>query len=153
MYTYLNVREDALDLFGFYELNELNAFKMLLSVSGVGPKAAVSILSSLTPERLALCVASGDAKSLKAPGVGPKIAQRIVLELKDKVDKEQIAGGVSGESTAGISVKTGNASEAISALEVLGYSRAEATQVITKLDGATPVEEMIKLGLKALAGK
>lgn len=153
VYTYLYVREDILELYGFVERSELNAFKMLISVSGVGPKAAISILSGLTPERFALCVASGDAKSLRVPGVGPKIAQRIVLELKDKVAKEQIASGAVGDTVMDAAVKTGNASEAISALEVLGYSRAEATQIVTKFDSDMSVEDMIKNGLKALAGK
>lgn len=153
IYTYLSVREDALDLFGFWDLAELNTFKMLISVSGVGPKAAVSMLSGLTPERFALAVASGDVKALKVPGVGPKIAQRIVLELKDKVAKEQIATGTMGTGIAEATAKSGNASEAVSALEVLGYSRTDATQVISKLDSDTSVEEMIKHGLKVLAGK
>lgn len=153
IYTYLYVREDILDLYGFSDLSELSAFKMLISVSGVGPKAAIAILSGLTPERFAFCVASGDVKSLKAPGVGPKTAQRIVLELKDKLSKEQITSGAVGETTIGAVAKSGNASEAISALEVLGYSRAEATQVVTRFDSEMSVEDMIKNGLKALAGK
>lgn len=154
VYTYLSVREDALDLFGFFDKSELEAFRMLISVSGVGPKAAVSILSSLTPERFALAVASGDVKALKAPGIGPKIAQRIVLELKDKIAKEREEGGALASVTPDLSAaKTGNASEAVSALEVLGYSRGEATQAVAKLDPGLPVEELIKLGLKALAGK
>ncbi|WMJ23291.1 Holliday junction branch migration protein RuvA [Paludicola sp. MB14-C6] len=154
VFTYLHVREDALELFGFYDLSELNTFKMLISISGVGPKAAISILSDLTPERFALCVATGDAKSLtKAQGIGLKTAQRIVLELKDKVAKEQIASGVVGETVLDVTNKTGNASEAISALVVLGYAQSDATQVITKLDSSMSVEDMIKNGLKALAGK
>lgn len=154
IYTYLHVREDALDLFGFAELNELNSFKMLISISGVGPKAAISILSDLTPEQFALCVATGDAKSLtKAQGIGLKTAQRIVLELKDKVAKNQLYSGVVGDTMSDISAKTGNASEAISALEVLGYARSDATQVITRLDSTMSIEDMIKSGLKALAGK
>ncbi len=154
VYTYLHVREDALDLFGFADTNELRSFKMLISISGVGPKAATSILSDLTPERFALCVATGDAKALtKAQGVGLKTAQRIVLELKDKIFKEQVASGVIGDTVIDISNKTGNASEAISALVVLGYMQSDATQVITKLDSNMSVEDMIKNGLKALASK
>ncbi|MFZ2537935.1 MAG: Holliday junction branch migration protein RuvA [Oscillospiraceae bacterium] len=154
IYTYLHVREDALELFGFAELNELNSFKMLISISGVGPKAAISILSDLTPEQFALCVATGDFKTLtKAQGIGLKTAQRIVLELKDKVSKNQITSGIVGDTMLDISAKTGNASEAISALEVLGYARSDATQVITRLDNNMSIEEMIKSGLKALAGK
>lgn len=156
VYTYLHVREDILELYGFADESELRSFKMLISISGVGPKAAISILSDLTPEQFALCVASGDAKSLtKAQGIGLKTAQRIVLELKDKLSKEQVAGGITGTPASGGSVmkNTGNAAEAISALEVLGYSRAEAIRIITSLDSEMPVEEMIKYGLKALAGK
>ena len=116
----------------------------------------MSILSDLTPERFALCVASNDAKALtKAPGIGLKTAQRIILELKDRIAKEQITQGAVGSTlpAASSSVTVGNASEAISALEVLGYSRAEATRAVMSLDSALSVEEMIKGGLKALAGK
>ena len=88
LYTYLNVREDALDLFGFADEQELECFKLLIGVSGVGPKAALAILSELTPDKLALCLATGDSKAItRAPGVGPKLAQRVVLELKDKLQK------------------------------------------------------------------
>lgn len=153
VYTYLHVREDALDLFGFSDTSELTSFKMLISISGVGPKAAISILSDLTPEKFALCVATGDSKTLtKAQGIGLKTAQRIVLELKDKISKEQVASGVVGDTVLDVSNKTGNASEAISALVVLGYAQSDATQIITKLDSNMSVEEMIKHGLKALAG-
>ena len=97
--TYLSVREDAVELFGFYDAAELNCFKMLISVSGVGPKAALSILSGMTPQAFALCVASGDGKTLtNAPGIGRKTAERIVLELKDKVSKQDVAAGVKGLS-------------------------------------------------------
>lgn len=154
MYTYLSIREDAADLYGFYEINELNTFKMLISVTGVGPKAAISILSSIASEKLAFYIASGDAKSITAaPGVGLKTAQRIVLDLKDKISKEQLTKNFSGVDIPDMQGKTGNSSEAITALEVLGYSRSEATSVITKLSPDMPVEEMIKQGLKDLAGK
>ena len=97
--TYLSVREDAVELFGFYDAAELNCFKMLISVSGVGPKAALSILSGMTPQAFALCVASGDGKTLtNAPGIGRKTAERIVLELKDKVSKQDVAAGVKGSA-------------------------------------------------------
>lgn len=153
VYTYMHVREDSLDLFGFSTTQELDTFKMLISITGVGPKAAISILSDLTPETFALCVATGDFKSLtKAQGIGAKTAQRIILELKDKITKEQIAGGVTGENISSVVSKSGNASEAISALIVLGYAQSEATKAITKLDSSLSVEDMIKQGLKALAG-
>ncbi|MEG2814475.1 MAG: Holliday junction branch migration protein RuvA [Oscillospiraceae bacterium] len=153
LFTYLNVREDAMELFGFADQNELTTFKMLISISGVGPKAAISILSDLTPEKFALCIASNDAKSLtKAQGIGLKTAQRIILELKDKISKNQIASGVVGATISDIAAKTGNASEAISALVVLGYAQSDVTQVITQLDSTISVEEMIKTGLKKLSG-
>ena len=155
LYTYLHVREDAMELFGFSHSSELNCYKMLISVSGVGPKAALSILSDHTPEQFALCVASSDAKTLtRSAGIGLKTAQRIVLELKDKVSKEQVAGGVTGKAASfSAGPVTGNASEAISALVVLGYSQSDAASVVTSMDPSTSVEDMIKAGLKALAGK
>ncbi len=152
LYTHLNVREDALDLYGFYDMAELNCYKMLTSVSGVGPKVGLSILSDSTPERLALNIAAGDSKALtKAQGVGPKLAQRIVLELKDKVGAAEIAEGLSETPAAGLNLQAGNAGEAISALTVLGYSQTDAAAIIAKLDPAMPVEEMIKTALKQMA--
>lgn len=152
VYTYLYVREDILELYGFAEQAELSSFKMLISVSGVGPKAAIAILSDLTPEQFALCVATGDAKALtSAQGIGVKIAQRIILELKDKLSKEQIKLGVVEGGAINTAIKVGNAAEAISALEVLGYGRSDATRIITGLPADMPVDEMIKHGLKALA--
>lgn len=153
LYTYLHIREDACDLFGFYDAEELNCFKMLISVSGVGPKVGLAILSELTPQKFALCVASGDAKSLtRAQGVGPKLAQRIVLELKDKVEKSAVSAGIA-EIPSFVTAQSGSASEAMSALVVLGYSQSEAVRALSKLDGSLSVEELIKQGLKALAGK
>ena len=153
LFTHLVIKEDALELYGFSEMAELQTFKMMISVSGVGPKAAVSILSNLSPERFALCVASGDAKSLRAHGVGPKTSERIVLELKDKVSKAQIASGIASTDSPAVYEKGGNAAEAISALEVLGYTRGEAAGAVGKLDASMSVEEMIKSALKMLAGK
>ena len=151
LYTYLSVREDALDLFGFCDEDELECFKLLISVSGVGPKAALSILSLLTPESLALAVASGDAKAVtKAQGVGAKIANRIILELKNKFSAElteeqsEIVGAV--QMTAGAE----NLSEAIEALVQLGYSRSEAAVALGKLDSSLSVEELIRQALKSL---
>ena len=154
LFTYLNVREDALDLYGFYDLAELECYKMLTGVSGVGPKAGVAILSELTPEKVALCIASGDAKTMtRAQGVGPKLAQRIVLELKDKF-KGCFAEGFSDDiMAAGIASASGNAGEAVSALVILGYSQSEASVAIGKLDNELPVEELIRQGLKMLARK
>lgn len=152
LYTYLNVREDAVELFGFFDTEERNCFKMLISVSGVGPKAALSILSNVTPSQFALCVASGDSKSLtRAKGIGAKIAQRIVLELKDKISNEQLAGGVTDSGSAAVLAGSGNTAEAVSALVVLGYSKTDAVQALSSYPADTPVEELIKAGLKALA--
>ena len=150
LFTYLNVREDALDLFGFSDSKELGCFKMLISVSGVGPKAALSILSEATPEKFALYVASGDAKALtRAQGIGNKIAQRIVLELKDKVSGKQAALGFA-DSDIPVSA-SGNVEEAVSALMVLGYTRSEASLAAAKADSSLPVEEIIRRSLKLLA--
>lgn len=150
LFTYMHITENSLDLFGFADNAELASFKQLISVSGVGPKAALSILSDITPSKLALCIATGDSKTLtKSPGIGTKIAQRIVLELKDKVAKEQ---KFTSEEFASAPAMTGNnISEAITALQTLGFSPAQCS---TALSGANPdssVEELIKFGLKNLA--
>lgn len=150
--TYMYVREDNIELFGFATEQELSCFKMLISVSGVGPKAGLAILSDTTPENFALHVATGDYKIFtKTKGVGPKLAQRVVLELKDKISKDQLVVNNSDIQTF-IPQATGSAiTEAISALVVLGYSQGEATAVIAKLDPTLPVEELIKASLKGLA--
>ena len=153
LYTYLHVREDNVELFGFATEQELNCFKMLISVSGVGPKAGLAILSDTDPERFALVVATGDYKAFtKTKGVGPKLAQRVVLELKDKITKEQLAsGGASEAFIEAASEGSGNISEAISALVVLGYSQTEAASVVAKLDPSLSVEELIRQSLKKIA--
>lgn len=152
LYTYLHISENSIDLFGFADQGELNCFKMLLGVTRVGPRAALSVLSSVTAEQFALAVASGDAKTLsRAPGLGMKTAQRIILELKDKISKEQAAAGISMPEITLMS-SSSNASEAINALVVLGYTQSEAAGVITKLDPELSVEDMIKQGLQKLAG-
>ena len=152
LYTYLHITENGIDLFGFADQGELNCFKMLLGVTRVGPRAALSVLSSVTAEQFALAVASGDAKTLsRAPGLGMKTAQRIILELKDKISKEQAAAGISMPEIPLVS-SSSNASEAINALVVLGYTQSEAASVIAKLDPELTVEDMIKKGLQKLAG-
>ena len=154
LYTYLHVAENAIDLFGFAEPGELSCFKMLIAVTRVGPKAALSVLSNVTPERFALCVASGDAKTIaKAPGIGTKTAQRIILELKDKMSRDAAELGFSGAAPAEVPSDASNAGEAISALVVLGYSKSEAASVIMKLDSSLSVEELIKAGLRALSSR
>ncbi len=156
LYTFLAVREDAVELFGFADRSELTCFKLLTGVSGVGPKAGISILSELSPEQVALAVAGGDYKSLtRAQGVGPKLAQRIVLELKDKMGLPSASGGV--VSIANISSASfnasGNAAEAVSALTVLGFSAGEASAVVAKLDNTLSVEEMVRQALKSFGGR
>lgn len=151
-YTYLAVREDAMDLYGFSSLAELDAFKLLITVSGIGPKAAVAILSELTPDKLALCIASGDAKSItKAQGVGKKTAERVVLELKDKMGS--IAVGAAADAVSSISNvgESSNTSEAVEALVALGYSQSDAAVVVGSMDKSLSVDDMIRLGLKQLA--
>lgn len=151
LYTHLNVKEDALDLYGFYSLLELSSFKMLIGVSGVGPKSALAILSDLTPDKLALCIASGDAKSLtRAPGIGPKVAQRLILELKDKVSDEQLAAGM-GDVVSGLRSDTPtNMGEAVSALVALGYSQSQAASALAGVAEDTPVDDLIRHALKKI---
>ena len=152
LYTYENIREDAFDLFGFYDQREKRCFEMLIGVSGVGPKAAISILSSATPETLAMSVISGDEKALTAaPGVGKKIAQRILLELKDKMSKESVGmAAVSGSVRSG-AVGSSKLSDAVSALMVLGYSSAEVGALLKDVDVEnTALEDIIKQALKKM---
>lgn len=153
LYVYESIREDAFDLYGFFDKREKRSFEMLLNVSGVGPKAALAILSSATPEQLAMAVISGDEKTLTAvPGIGKKIAQRILLELKDKMAKE--TGNMDfGGSMGSPSGPTGGSklSDAASALVVLGYTNAEITPVLKQIDIENlPLEEIIRLALKKM---
>lgn len=152
LYTYFSVREDAFDLFGFSELAEKRSFELLIAVSGVGPKAALSILSTVTPDDLALAVLSEDEKTLtRAPGVGKRIAQRIVLELKDKIAKESLSlPAQSGPPAAPVLPGSGKAlAEATAALTVLGYSQQEITLALRGIqtEGMT-TEELIRTVLK-----
>ena len=151
LYTYLHVREEIFDLYGFSTQAELSSFKMLLGVSGVGPKAALAILSSGTPDQLALSIVTGDEKSLTGvPGIGKKIAQRIILELKDKLAKEQ-TGFDARMGTLSPIPAGGKTQEAASALAVLGYSSQEISAALKGVDAALPVEEMIRIALKKMA--
>ena len=154
LYTYLNVGDGIFELYGFATQNELNSFKLLISVSGVGPKAALAILSSGTPESLAMAIVTGDEKSLTAaPGIGRKIAQRIILELKDKVAKET-AGGLDfsgGKGAPGPAIFTSKATEAAQALAVLGYSSQEVQMALKGVDVENlPLEEIIRQSLKKM---
>jgi len=155
VYTYLNVGEGVFDLYGFATQSELHTFRMLLGVSGVGPKAALAILSTGTPDALAMAIITGDEKTLTAaPGIGKKIAQRIILELKDKLAKESAATGLdfsnNGSSVNAVSF-TNKASEAAQALAVLGYSSAEVAVALKGVDVENlPLEEIIRQSLKKM---
>ena len=158
LYTYLSVREDGVELFGFESERELSSFKMLLSVSGVGPKAAMSILSLLTPEKFALAVCTEDKKTIsKASGIGPKTAARIILELRDKlmketsIDEDLSTAVLDHSAEAAGAPARGKMSEAMDALLVLGYSRAEAQNALKTIDTQTlALEDVIKEALKKL---
>ena len=154
LYTYLNVGDGIFELYGFATQNELNSFKLLLGVSGVGPKAALAILSAATPESLAMAIVTEDAKTLTAaPGIGKKIAQRIILELKDKMSKETAAGldFSGGQGIPAATVFTSKAAEAAQALAVLGYSSQEAAQAMKGVDvEGLPLEEIIRQSLKKM---
>lgn len=153
LYTYLHVREDIFELYGFSTEGELSSFQMLLGVSGVGPKAALAILSSTTPEGLAMAIVSENEKALTcAPGIGKKIAQRIILELKDKLAKGQLTTS-SGEAFAGgvTIIPENKTSEASAALAVLGYSQPEITTALKGLDvEQLTLEQIIKQALKRM---
>ena len=156
LFTYMAVREDGIELFGFASEQELSSFKLLLTVSGVGPKAAISILSLLTPEKFALAVCSEDRKTIsKANGIGPKTAARVILELKDKLIKEtdlsEAAQASFTESASLTRTNSGKLSEAQDALMVLGYSRSEALSVLKNIDTQSlGLEEIIKKALTLL---
>lgn len=150
LYTHMNVREDAVELFGFADSVELECFRLLISVSGVGPRAALSLLSEMSPDQFALRVAAGDARALtKAQGVGAKTAQRIVLELKDKVSGAQVAKAFASGDVNSVNAP-GRVEEAVDALVSLGYSRAEALSAAAKADESLPVEGVVKFALKQL---
>lgn len=157
LYTCMQVREDSVELFGFISQQELNCFKMLISVSGVGPKAAVSILSDMDVQSFAFAVASGDSKAFtRTKGVGTKTAQRIVLELKDKIASQSLTGSVSSDMQAYGSVSAGatsSMSEALEALMVLGYSQGETAPVLRKLDPSLSTQDLIKEALRAMSSK
>ena len=155
LYTYMNFKQDGVDLLGFYDRSEVDAFKMLTGVSGVGPKAALAILSEMDPAKLTLAIAAGDYKAItRAKGVGPKAAQRIVLELKDKVAKGLEGGNASDTFVAAetaTAAGNSNAADAVGALVMLGYSQSEAAIAVGKLDQTLSTEELIKQALKQLA--
>ena len=154
IYTVMSITENDVSLYGFATEQQQACFEMLTAVSGVGPKVGLAILSVMEPDRVALAISAGDHKAFKAAsGVGPKLAQRIVLELKDKVAKGFV-DGISLEDVAGASADTQasqGSSQAIAALVSLGYSQSEAALAVSKIDATLPVEEIIKLALRGMA--
>lgn len=152
LFTYLAVREDAMDLFGFATQDELQAFKLLITVSGVGPKAAMAILSVLSPDRLAIAISAGDVRSIQAAqGVGKKTAERVVLELKDKMtgigssSASSVVEGIQAVAT------NSNAQEAVEVLVSLGFNQSDAATVVGAMDKSMSVDDMIRQGLKKLS--
>ena len=151
LYTHLSVREDAMELYGFYTQEELASFRMLISVSGVGAKSAISILSLMSPERFAQAVVNGDAKAIaKAQGIGSKTAQRIILELKDKIGKELSSDDDYVGDTVATSSSSSNIAAATDGLLVLGYTRSEAAYALKGLDPSLDVEVLIRNALSKL---
>ena len=154
VFTHVNVKEDAFDIYGFATTEELHLFQQLIGVSGVGPKAALAILSSSTPANLAMSVITGDERALtSAPGIGKKIAQRVILELKDKLAKGQAVSAGESYTGAGVTIIPENkASEAAAALAVLGYSREEINAALRGVDmEKLSLEEIIRTVLRGLA--
>ena len=153
LYTYLAVREDAMDLFGFATQQELDAFKLLITVSGVGPKAAMAVLSVLPPDRLSIAVSSGDVKSIQsAQGVGKKTAERIVLELKDKMLGIAPSNAAAVRSIQAVASNS-DAQEAVEVLVSLGFNQSDAATVVGAMDKGLSVDDMIRKGLKQLSSQ
>lgn len=153
LYTYLAVREDAMDLFGFATQQELDAFKLLITVSGVGPKAAMAVLSVLPPDRLSIAVSSGDVKSIQsAQGVGKKTAERIVLELKDKMLGIAPSNAAAVQSIQAVASNS-DAQEAVEVLVSLGFNQSDAATVVGAMDKGLSVDDMIRKGLKQLSSQ
>lgn len=153
LYTYLAVREDAMDLFGFATQQELDAFKLLITVSGVGPKAAMAVLSVLPPDRLSIAVSSGDVKSIQsAQGVGKKTAERIVLELKDKMLGIAPSNAAAVQGIQAVAANS-DAQEAVEVLVSLGFNQSDAATVVGAMDKGLSVDDMIRKGLKQLSSQ
>ena len=155
LYTYLNVREDAMQLFGFLTHDDLEIFKLLIGVSGIGPKGGLSILSKLTADDLRFAIMSGDSKAISAaPGIGKKTAEKVIIELKDKLDIEQILNPSDSETKSAIKMDSSAnevQSEAVQALVALGYGSTESLKAVNKVNsGNMTVEEVLKQALKNL---
>ena len=156
VYTHLNVSENDVALYGFSTAEERKMFLMLTSVSGVGPKAGLAILGAMAPQQIVLAVSAGDHKAFTvAPGVGPKLGQRLVLELRDKVARGFLGTGISLADVAAVSVPStaGSAQQALAALASLGYTQSEAAQVLAGIDSTLPVEEIVRLALRTMGGR
>ncbi len=154
LYTHFSVREDGVELFGFIDEEELRTFRILTSISGVGPKAAMSILSSLTPAKLALAVSTEDKRAIaSANGIGPKTAARIILELKDKlsyIPESDLGEAFVSSAKGSAPAKSNNLTEASEALAALGYSKPEILNALKGADPSVSVDEIIKTALKKL---
>lgn len=155
IYTHLNVKEDAMELYGFGDKQSRSLFRMLIGVSGVGPKVALTLLSYQSAAQILVAIAAGDHKAFtKCPGVGPKLAQRMVLELKDKVAKSADFGEVEvGAVTAAAAPENSAPQKAVQALVGLGYSQSEAAMAVSRQPQDAPLEELVRLSLKTLAAK
>lgn len=155
VHTYLYVKEDALDLYGFLTKDDLKVFRLLITVSGIGPKGALAILSTMSPDDLRFAVLAGDSKTIsKAPGIGSKTAQKLIIELKDKLKIEDVLdGGVDGGYEPQSDMGDTAAAEAVMALTALGYSSADATRAVRQVDGGADMdsEALLKAALKKLA--
>ncbi|MEA4911900.1 MAG: Holliday junction branch migration protein RuvA [Oscillospiraceae bacterium] len=152
LYTYLNVKEDGLELYGFADEAQQQTFRALLSVTGVGPRVALSILSVYDPARIALSIAAGDHKAFTScSGVGPKLAQRLVLELKDKLGG--IAGADAGSAVQSASASGGAYADAIEALVALGFGQSDAAAAVSAFAPEMRAEDMIAAALKSFAGR
>ena len=150
LYTYMAIRTDNIELFGFYTADEMECFKLITSVNGVGPKYGIAILSEYTPDTIYSIIASGEYKSLTAAsGVGPKLAQRIVLELKDKIGRVPSASIAVAPAVS--AVKPGNIANASAGLTSLGFLQVEVNRVLATLDHSLPTEELIKQALAKLS--
>ncbi len=160
VYTYLSVREDAMTLYGFLTKDDLDLYKMLITVNGIGPKGALALLSVMTAEELKFAILSGDAKQIgKAPGVGPKTAQRVIIDLKDKIDTSAVFagaadGGIISETSEGKGMLSKVREEAAEALVALGYSQSDSYKAVRSVDTAedSDVESVLKRALSYLSG-
>ncbi|CUO49143.1 Holliday junction branch migration protein RuvA [Eubacterium sp. am_0171] len=153
IHTYLNVREDAMQLFGFLTRDDLEVFKLVIGVSGIGPKGGLSILSQLTPDDLRFAVLSGDVKAISAaPGIGKKTAEKLIIELKDKLNIEDVLTHAADSSAAAVPVNNGGIqSEAVQALVALGYGSTESLRAVKQVELDNPtVEDVLKEALKKM---